>query len=128
MAPRTLQRNAADAQQVRFAARKVQDTEARFRAALAAVLGTQDGRRVFAELLRRAGLDRTIYDHSGSTMYFNEGRRNYGLELKATIVETSEELYELMEREERARQRSTDREADAVQTPSATQAADTEET
>lgn len=120
MSNRALVRNAADPKQVRYAARKEKQAEERFLDALAAVMNTQAGRIVCATLLQRAGLDRTVFDHSGSIMNFNEGRRNFGLEIKASIIAASESLFEQMEREERARQREADRETDAVHTPSST--------
>jgi hypothetical protein len=109
-----LVRNAADPRQVKRAARKERDREAQYLASLRLVLELPAGRLVFATLLRRAGLDRTVYDSSGSSMYFNEGRRNVGLEIKANLIEASEDLYELLEREDRARQRHEAAENDAV--------------
>lgn len=119
MTDRALVRNAADPQQVTRAARKVKDRHARFALALKAVLGTVDGRLVVAELLERAGLYQSVYDHSGSAMYFKEGRRNFGLELQAACVDADEDAFDLGERERRARRRHEDRETDAAHTPRA---------
>ena len=98
-------RNAADPEQVRRGGRKDRDDERRFTDALRAVMATPPGRILVWELFKRAGLDETVWDHSGSQMYFNEGRRNFGLALKAAVIEASEELYLEMEREQRAYQR-----------------------
>ena len=100
-----LQTNAADRDQVKRARGKEKDREAQFLGALKASLATGDGRYVLGELLERARIFETVYDHSGSTMYFNEGRRNFGLELLALLVEADEAGYELLERERRARRR-----------------------
>jgi len=116
---RSLTGNAADPVQVRYAARKEKQAAALFADALETVLRTPAGRIVLAGLLTRAGLDRTSFDLSGPVMSFQEGRRNFGLELKAEIIGASEDLYELMEREARARQRSDEREAAAFQIPAA---------
>lgn len=118
--PRPLVSNAADPRQVRYARRKERDREGMFLAALKQVLQTVEGRFVFAELLDRAGLYQTVYDHSGSTVYFREGRRNFGLEIQAHLIEADEPRYEEMEREQRARKRSLDRETQAVQQPAET--------
>lgn len=78
-------------------------------------MATPEGRRVFGELLEMAGLWRTSYDNSGSATYFNEGRRNFGLEIKAMLEDAGEDLYLEMEREMRHLRRSLDNEALAVQ-------------
>jgi len=108
-------RNAANPRQVKWAERREQERAESFLASLAVVLGTVEGRRVFGELLERAGLYRTSYDNSGSATYFNEGRRNFGLEMQASLIQAGEDLYEQMEREMRAYRRSLEREAAAVQ-------------
>lgn len=123
---RALVKNAADPRQVSRAARKERDHAEAFAAAFKAVLATGVGRFVFAEILSRAGLDKTVYDHSGSTMYFNEGRRNFALELKATIIDIDEPAFELMDHEHRARQRAADRATDASHTARADDTLDPE--
>lgn len=121
MAARTLQRNAADDKQVKYAERAAARREERFSAALFAVMSTQEGRALLWGILGLAPPDSHVYDPSGSSMYFKEGRRQVTLELKAKMLEASEDLYELMEREQRAIQRADLRGAEAVQTPSATE-------
>jgi hypothetical protein len=112
---RSLQRNAADPAQVRFAARKEQRSTEMLLGALAEVLTTATGRLVWAEFLERAGLYESSFDHSGSVVYFKEGRRNMGLEWQALLVQADEELYDLLERERRQRKRQLDQEIQANQ-------------
>lgn len=114
MEPRVLVKNAADAQQVRRAERKTRDREAEFQQALTATLSDPAGRMLVWGLLDRAGINGTIFDPNGSQMYFKEGRRNFGFEIQALAIACDEDLYLLMEREGRARQRRTDRETDAA--------------
>ncbi len=47
------------------------------------------GRRVMARLLEEAGVNRTSFNHSGSVMAFNEGKRHIGLFLTAEVLEAS---------------------------------------
>lgn len=112
---RALTRNAADPKQVKYAARKERRLEEQRIAWLKAVMSTYEGRAVFATLLEEAGLYESVFDHSGSVMYFREGKRNEGLKWQARLASCDETLYELMERERRARRRSLDAELDAVQ-------------
>lgn len=107
-------RNAADKRQVAAAKRAEDKRDEQYRASLVAVLRTFEGRRVIGELLDRAGLYRTSWDPSAK-IHFNEGRRNFGLELLATVQDASEELYLEMEREMRAFKRSLEQGPAAVQ-------------
>lgn len=95
-------RNAADAVEVKSARQRVKHREERYRAALQAVLETSAGRLVFGELehglIARAGVYRAEFKSSGSEVFFDLGRRNFGLELLARIQEF-ETLYLLMETE-----------------------------
>lgn len=117
MSPRPLQNNAADGRQLRHAKRAVEREQERFDAALAAVLQLREGRIVIAALLERSGLTQTVYDTSGSTMYFKEGRRNFGLEIASDCWRVAPEATELMERERRERDRGVERESAAHQQP-----------
>lgn len=119
MAARDLQRNASDPQQVKFAERFERRRSERQASAIRAVMQLPAGRLFLWGLLGRLGIDETVYDHSGSTMYFKEGRRNAGLELKAAMLEADEEMYQLMEREMRALARSEQLEIAGAQTRSA---------
>lgn len=103
MADRALVRNAADPEQVKRAGRKVRDREALLMAALKETLRYESGRLVLSELLDRAGLYATSLDSSGSMVYFKEGRRNFGLEIRAACESADEEATDLMDRERRAR-------------------------
>jgi hypothetical protein len=116
--PRALTGNAADPEQVKYAERKERQRRARFGLALKTVLGTTAGRLVFWELLSRAGIYRSIWDPT-ERIHYNAGRQDFGHELLATILETDEDAYLLMEREARAIARGDARETAAVQTPAA---------
>jgi hypothetical protein len=51
------------------------------------------GRRIVSRLLEEAGVHRTSFNHSGSVMAFNEGKRHLGLYLMAEILEIAPESY-----------------------------------
>lgn len=51
------------------------------------------GRRLVSRLLEEAGVNRTTFNHSGSVMAFNEGKRHIGLFLTAEVLEASPEGY-----------------------------------
>ena len=108
MADRALVRNAADPKQVHRAGQREKDREARLRSNLASSLQYPEARYVFAELLDRAGLYATVFDHSGSVMNFKEGRRSFGLEIRALLEAASETLTDQMDRERRSRMRRED--------------------
>lgn len=114
MRERALVRNAADPEQVKRAGRVERDREALFLAALHEVLEYASGRLVFADLLDRAGLYGTVYDASDAAMYFKEGRRNFGLELRAACERANEAGTDLMDRERRARLQKADAATDAA--------------
>lgn len=116
---RALVRNAADPAQVKRAARKEQDRAEAFKAALRAVLDTPAGRYVLGELLERGRLYETSFDHSGSVVYFREGRRNFALEIQAECIAADEKLFDWLERERRTRRRLEETENAAVHTPAA---------
>lgn len=112
---RPLVKNGSDAAQVRRAQRKVAQREAQLVVSLAEVLGTAAGRFVLWTLLEATHVYATSFDHSGSVMYFKEGERNVGLNWRARILAADEQLYELMEREARQRDRRLDAETAAAQ-------------
>lgn len=120
MAQRPYQRNAADPRQIRFAARKAKQREARFQTALRAVLQTIEGRIVMTELLQRAGVNRSVWDPS-ARIHYNAGRQDYGHELMATILEVDEQAFLRMQAEHRAWLKQEEREVAAHQTASATE-------
>lgn len=51
------------------------------------------GRRIVGRLLEEAGVNRTTFNHSGSVMAFNEGKRHIGLFLTAEVLEAAPEGY-----------------------------------
>jgi len=111
-------RNAGDPAQVRRAARKEADAEERMRAAVQTVLETPAGRAFCWALLTKAGIYGSVWDPS-SRIHYNAGRQDFGHELQALLVNTSEDLYMTMEREARAYAKALDRETDAAHTPRA---------
>ncbi len=116
---RALVHNAADPAQVKGASRIERSRDERFMAATKQALQSPTVREVFAELLERAGLYQSVFDHSGSVMNFKEGRRNFGLELFALLERADERATELMEQERRARRRKDNNEVDATHTTAA---------
>lgn len=116
---RPLMTNAADPRQARHADRVQTRRDRRFSSGLRVLLAMPIGRYVIAELLARLGVYTTSFDHSGSEMYFKEGRRSVALDLRKWCEHADDALTEEMEREHRARQRADDRETEAVQTTAA---------
>lgn len=57
------------------------------------LLAHPQGRRITTRLLEQAGVNRTSFNHSGSIMAFNEGRRDIGLFITAEALEASPEGY-----------------------------------
>lgn len=57
------------------------------------LLGHPQGRRITARLLEETGVYRSSFNHSGSVMAFNEGKRHTGLFLTAELLEASSEGY-----------------------------------
>lgn len=53
------------------------------------LLGHPQGRRILNRMLERTGVFRTSFNHSGSVMAFNEGRREVGLWVTAELSEAS---------------------------------------
>lgn len=51
------------------------------------------GRRFVCRLLEEAGVNRTSFNHSGSLMAFNEGRRNLGLFVQSEVLQAAPEGY-----------------------------------
>jgi hypothetical protein len=61
-----------------------------------------------------------VFDHSGSVMNFKEGRRSFGLEIRALLEAASESLTDQMDRERRSRTKREDQamdDADAERMP-----------
>lgn len=53
------------------------------------LLGHPQGRRIAMRLLDEAGVYRSSFNHSGSVMAFNEGKRHIGLFLTAEFLEAA---------------------------------------
>ena len=57
------------------------------------LLGHPQGRRIVSRLLDEAGVFRSSFNHSGSVMAFNEGRRHMGLFVTSELLEASADGY-----------------------------------
>lgn len=57
------------------------------------LLGHPQGRRIVSRLLAEAGLFRSSFNHSGSVMAWNEGRRQIGLWLTGELMEANADGY-----------------------------------
>lgn len=115
MDPRALTRNAADPQQVRRAARKERRRQETLTAAIAVVMGTEAGRLVFWELLSRCGIYGSIWTPSAE-IHYRAGKQDMGHEIQALLLQASEDLYDLMAREARARAKRDEVENTAAHT------------
>jgi len=89
----TDQPNAANPEQIRSAALKVDRSIDQANADLAAVMSTPGGRRFIGSLLEVAGIYRNSFDSDPLVMAANEGRRNGGLQLLADIQRVDPEAY-----------------------------------
>lgn len=67
------------------------------------LLGHPQGRRLASRVLDEAGVFRSSYNHSGSLMAFNEGRRHIGLWMTAECMEASADGYLKILKEFKAR-------------------------
>lgn len=57
------------------------------------LLGHPQGRRLVSRLLAEAGVFRSSFNHSGSLMAFNEGKRHVGLWLTGELMEANADGY-----------------------------------
>ena len=110
--------NAADHQAVRAAEERDQEVERERLGFYEQVMGTVAGRAVIWDLISRAGIYSSIFHPSGSQLYYNSGRQDFGLEILAT-VEPLERLYLAMETEARERVRFRRAQIAADSTPAA---------
>lgn len=67
------------------------------------LLGHPQGRRIALRMLDETGVFRSSFNHSGSLMAFNEGRRNIGLWITAELMEASSEGYLKVLKEHKAK-------------------------
>ncbi len=110
--PRAFQRNAADLKQRSYAERKVKQRDARIRDAWLGVMRTREGRTLLHHLVETcAGIHRTPLPASEREL----GKVDLGLQMRDAMLEVSEDLYEQMQREDRAFRRALDAETEAVQ-------------
>lgn len=116
--PRAEVKNAADPKQVQRAQGRVNRREALRMALYKTVMQSVEGRAVMWDVLETCGVYRSIW-HPSAAIHYNAGKQDLGHELQAMLLEVSEDLYDLMAREARARARSQARETDAAHTPSA---------
>ena len=110
--------NAANPHHQRGLERLTRDRDQRFATALHEVLQTPAGRLVFGELIARAGVYSRLWDPS-ARIHFNEGRREFGLELIELVTQAGDDVYLQMETELRARRAHDARTLAAVTTPRA---------
>jgi len=75
--------------EAKAAARARADEAERAKADLAAVLATDEGRRVMRRLLAEGNLHCPSFTPDALVMAFNEGNRNFGLRLLAMIAEAA---------------------------------------
>lgn len=101
-----LTRNAADVGDVKRAGRREKERERQWVMAYRAVLATREGRQAFADLLERAGVFDTIWTPVSEALHYAVGRQSIGQELRARLIYADEAMFELLEREARARFRS----------------------
>lgn len=107
--------NADDRSQVRVSRRHQQDSQQALLGGLRAAMSTHEGRRGLGEFIESIGPLASVYDHSGSAMYYKEGRRSVAVELIATLEDADPHLYRLLKREIEAAREAAWREAGAVQ-------------
>lgn len=111
-------RNAADPEQVKRANRKDRDAVRRRREILADVMALPTGRALVWMILSDTGIYQSPFHLSGSQVYYNIGRADYGRELLAELMAEHSEAYMLMEEEARMFERREATEDAAAHTPS----------
>lgn len=86
-----------------------------------AVMATKEGRAVMWDIISRAGVYETPWNHHSMEIFRNIGRHDYGRELMADVIELDEGLYIQMEIEARAQARLDRDTTDAAHTKRAAQ-------
>lgn len=112
-------RNAADREQVKRASRIASRRNRELKTALFQVMATPEGRRVFWGLLETCGVHRSVWEASAK-IHYNAGRQDVGHEIESDLIGTSEEQFEQMRKEARARYRQDQSELQAGRTQPAT--------
>ena len=90
--PKSLVKNVGDPEQVKAGAEKEKLGRERDLADFMHVMESAQGRRVVYRYLGICGLYRTSFTGNNTT-FFNEGRRDIGLQLMADVQDSSPELY-----------------------------------
>ena len=85
-------KNAADPKQIKEAEEKVKVAEHNQDADMLFLLQTEQGQRVFWDLLSFCGVYRSSFNHSGSITNYNEGMRSVGLKLLADITKSAPDI------------------------------------
>lgn len=97
--PTPLTRNAADPRAVRDADRLERTRDDRFKQALSKVMNTPEGRTVMGELLRSAGVKKSVLARD-VTIHHLAAVQNFGLEWEAKLWAIDDGVsFQLMERE-----------------------------
>lgn len=110
---RALVRNAADPRQVKSAERKERDRREQELLDLRELLKTEFGRRFVWRVLGYCKLFSDVWDPS-SRIHFNAGLQHVGNWLTAEITAADEEAFFLMMRENQARIRKDQQDAEAM--------------
>jgi len=97
---KALVRNAADKKQVKSAAEQVKIDREEEIADCLHVMDTEQGRRFIDRIVNKiCHYDTTLFNPSGSGMYYEQGERNVGRIIKGDCCEASLELYQKAEKE-----------------------------
>lgn len=108
--------NAADKRAVRDAGRLERRFAEARRERLLGALNTPEGRGAIYDVLEDCGIYRSVFLQDSHATAYQAGKQDVGHQLQARILEADDRLYELMEREARARKRQASDTIDAVTT------------
>lgn len=72
------------------------------------LMGSKRGRRIVQRLLDWAGVYRSSWSPNALEMAHNEGHRNYGCRMLATVTANCPDLYVLLLKEHKAKKRDSD--------------------
>jgi hypothetical protein len=103
---------------VRFAGRKERELAEFQRAICRASMHTEAGRAWNWQIIEWCHVNESIWRPSAEIHYL-AGQQDIGHRLQMFLLSVDEELYQLMEKEARARMRARNREIDATHTPRA---------
>ena len=101
--PRPDPRRPSPSPEEAYLERKQRRQEREYREAVRLVLGSEPGRLVLSHILQLAGVYRSILDPSAEHMHYRAGQQDLGHALQLEWLEASEELFDRMEHENRAR-------------------------